>query len=64
MQKRASLALAASRSFVTAISLACLLVQPPHSTEPSLTDASHLSSEVVVRVATKIAVKASRSPEG
>ena len=39
-------------------------MQPPHSTEPSLTDASHLSWEVAVRVATKIAVKASRSPEG
>jgi hypothetical protein len=64
MQKRANLARAASRFVVTALSLACLLVQPPHSTEPSLTDASHLSSEVAVPVATKIAVKASRFPEG
>jgi len=64
MQKRANSALAASRFVVTALSLACLLVQPPHSAEPSITDASHLSSELAVRVATKIAVKASRSPDG
>ena len=63
MQKRANPARALSR-FVVALSLVCLLAQPPHGTEPSLKDGSDLSSEVAVRVVAKIGVQPSRSPAG
>ena len=64
MQKRAKAVRAAATLFVAALCFVCLLVEPPRGVEPSLPDGSVHSSEGAVRVATKIAVQVSGSPEG
>ena len=64
MQKRANVARAAVRLFVAALCFVCLLVEPPRGVEPRLPGGSVISSEGAVRVATKIAVQVSGSPEG
>ena len=64
MQKRANLARRAVRAVMTAIVLACLLVETPSGVETSLPSGRVVNLDGAVRVDSMIAVHGSRSLEG
>ncbi|CAI8856420.1 hypothetical protein EMIT0P258_20401 [Pseudomonas sp. IT-P258] len=64
MQKRANSALRAFSLVLCAFSLAGVLIELRSGVEPSVPSGSVVSSDGTVRVASEIAVNASRSPEG
>jgi len=64
MQKRANVVRQAVCSIMTAVILACLLVEPQNGVDSSLPSGRVVNNDGAVRVDSKIAVQGSRSLEG